>query len=138
MFDFTPPRWRNVVKCGSVLLLAFICFSAYFRGYQAGTYAMAPVPVPPSILCNRDSMLYYAERAYLDNDPKALFLTAAGYYAKSNGLYPDTLYIPTVDRQTAEEFLYLSASMDFPPAVRLVNLLRLQGEWAYAVPDNRK
>ena len=118
-----------------ILAACMVAGIGYNRGitdYVASEWQ--PVALPPSILFNRDSVLHYAEQAYLDNEPKALFITAAGYYAQANGLYPDTVSVPVIDRKTAEQFLFLSALMDYPPAIRLVRNLRANGDWPYIYP----
>lgn len=93
------------------------------------------VEIPESIVCNGDSLLYYARLAYLEDDAKGLFVTAAASYLRGQGVLPDT--VTTVGREEAEVMLWRSAQLGYPEAVRLIRCLAAHGCWQHSIPDGK-
>ena len=77
--------------------------------------------------------MYYAERAYMLDDPKGQFVVGTCYYLRcQNGAgHADTLpdYIYTVSRAEADTMLMLSAAQNYQPAIDLIHCLRESGCW---------
>jgi len=71
--------------------------------------------------------MYYAERAFKDDDPKACFVTGACYYLRRENKLPK--YISTVSREEADEFLMLSAGQGYQPAKDLIRCLQENELW---------
>ena len=125
-----------------VLSLLALCAAliAILAGYRAGLrkpYEISqpfrkvpPVAVPPSIVCSRDSMLYYYDLG-MQNDPKGLFFIAVGYYSRRDGLLP--VDIPVFSREMAEDCLVRSAEKGYGPAIRLVNYLVYYEDFPYSL-----
>ena len=111
-------------------------------GYRAGLRTLSdqptepvcevpPVAVPPSIVCCRDSMLYYYDLGMTQNDPQGLFFIAVGYYSRREGMLP--VDIPVFSREMAEDCLIRSAQKGFNPAIRLVNYLQYYEDFPYEI-----
>ena len=90
-----------------------------------------PVAVPPSIVCSRDSMLYYYDLGMTQNDPKGLFFIAIGYYCHRDGSLP--IDIPSFSREMAEDCLIRSAEKGYGPAIRLINYLEYYEDFPYSL-----
>lgn len=88
-----------------------------------------PSGVSASIVYNRDSMLYYAERAYLHDDPKGQYILAAAAYLRIQGELPDSIY--AIGRWEADTMLMLSAAQGYEPAISAINCLKESGAWEH-------
>ena len=90
--------------------------------------APSPVEVKSSLFYDRDSVMYYAERAYELDDPKGCFVVGACYFLRRQGDLPD--YITTVKTQKeAQEMLLISAGQDYKPAKDAIHCLRESNQW---------
>ena len=87
----------------------------------------APVEIRLSLFNHRDSVMYWAQRAYEQNDPKGQFVVGACYYIRMDGHLPDE--ITTVSRAEADTMLMLSASQNYQPAIDLIHCLHQNGCW---------
>ena len=82
-----------------------------------------------SLFHNRDSVNFYAERAYKLDDPMGQFVVGACYYLREQGDLPDDIY--TVSHNEADSMLIFSASQGFEPAINLIHCLHENGEWRW-------
>lgn len=87
------------------------------------------VPVSSALFFNRDSVNYYAERAFKLDDPKGQFVVGACYYLRLQGQLPDSIY--TVSREVADSMLIYSAAQNYQPAIDLIHCLHNHGSWGH-------
>lgn len=121
MFNFTPPTsWQNVVNSGSlipphngrqvlcVLVALFFACLVVFLGYRRGS-SPKPVALDRALFYNADSLAFYMERAYLSDDPKALFVT--GMASRLLFLDPDfPKDLPTVNPEPEGAYMLVLAA----------------------------
>ena len=117
----------------------FIIFlAAFLKGYHStqidtpddlNTDTSTPVEVKASLFHNRDSVNFYAERAYKLDDPMGQFVVGACYYLREQGDLPDDIY--TVSHNEADSMLIFSAAQGFEPAINLIHCLHENGEWRW-------
>ena len=117
-------------------LLAITCtllVSAFTCGYKKANKVVYAEPdavdIPASLFFNRDSVLYYAERAYRLDDPKGQFVVGACYYLRAQGDLPD--YIYAVSHDEADSMLIFSAAQNYQPAINLIHCLHNHDCWRW-------
>ena len=88
-----------------------------------------------SLFFDRDSVNYYAERAYRFDDPQGQFVVGACYYLREQGELPEEIY--TVSREEADDMLWHSAEQGFQPAIDLIHCLSANGAWNRTIPNER-
>ena len=136
MFKITPPIRQNVVYL-ILLLFTFTLLSACTCcSKKADKDAAQPVPVRKSLFHNRDSILYYADLAYNQEDPKGLFVMAVAAYLREDGTLPDS--ITTVSLDEAEIMLLRSAELGYPDALQAIRCLSSHGMWSHSIPEPKK
>ena len=101
-------------------------------GYRA---ASSPVEVSSSVFCDPDSLLYYAERAYMDEDPRALFVTGAAAYLKWQDPASFPASCTTVSRDEADIMLLRAAELGDPDARQLILCLHKNNCWHHSLPE---
>ena len=131
MFNFTPPSSGNVAKHVSLAFLGLFFIGVFVCGYRA---ASSPVEVSSSVFCDPDSLLYYAERAYLDEDPRGLFVTGAAAYLKWQDPESFPASCTTVSRDEADIMLLRAAELGNPDARQLILCLHKNGAWHHSLP----
>ena len=164
MFKITPPIRENVVKCGSLLLLAFICFCAYFHGYHQSQITNQESSSPErvnhqspslegrdgvglsrSLFYNPDSIAYYTALAAREDDPRALFI--AGMATHLSYADPDYPFSPSTEGRDgvglpslseADHYLLRAAELGYPDAITYIRCLAAHDQWPHFVPDNCK
>jgi len=83
--------------------------------------------------CN-DSLLFYARRAYLEDDMDALCITgAAAYFHLGDTAALDTLSVVPLDE--AAIMLLHASSLGSPDARRLIRYLSRVGLWDHSIPE---
>lgn len=92
-------------------------------------FAPEAVEVPMSIFYNRDSIDFYARKAFLEEDAKGLFVMGAATYLQRQGDMPKS--IATMPLEDADDMLMLSAGKHYQPAIDLINCLRKHGQWRH-------
>ena len=122
---------------GMVVCLVFV--GAFFAGYYSArnhsqssdeqAVTSTPVDVRASLFHNRDSVNYYAERAYKLDDPQGQFVVGACYYLRKQGDLPDDIYV--VSHNEADSMLIFSAAQGFEPAINLIHCLHANGAWRW-------
>ena len=120
-----------------VVCLVFV--GAFFAGYYSArnhsqssdeqAVTSTPVDVRASLFHNRDSVNYYAERAYKLDDPQGQFVVGACYYLRKQGDLPDDIYV--VSHNEADSMLIFSAAQGFEPAINLIHCLHANGAWRW-------
>ena len=135
MFNFTPPIRR---KCRISALLLFTCtllISCTSCSKKSSTEsAPRPVEIRKSLIYNGDSLAYYAERAYLHDDPDALFITGlASFISVQDPDFPDSIYTVPIDE--AEIMLLHAADLGQPDALQFIQCLDKQGHWHHSIPE---
>jgi len=85
--------------------------------------------VRASLFHNRDSVNYYAERAYKLDDPQGQFVVGACYYLRKQGDLPDDIYV--VSHNEADSMLIFSAAQGYEPAINLIHCLHENGAWRW-------
>ncbi len=93
-----------------------------------------PVEVSSAVFYNHDSLSYYAERAYMDDDPRGLFITGAAAYLKWQGDLPDSLGLTTVSRDEADIMLLRAAELGSQDAKNLILCLHKNNCWHHSLP----
>ncbi|MBQ6984786.1 MAG: hypothetical protein IJQ20_07665 [Paludibacteraceae bacterium] len=148
MFNFTPPHIANgglIGKSGTsqriggawlvCCVLPFLCaflLSACTRGSQRPADEAPMVEIPASVFFHPDSLLKYAELAYLHDDPKGLFVTGAAAYLRQQGQMPDSC--TTVPLDEADIMLLRAAELGYPDALNLIRCLDAHGQWKHSIP----
>lgn len=119
----------SIFLIGALLLIACIC------GYHKGAVASEPTPLTFSraLYFNGDSLRYYAQKAYLEEDPHALFVTGAAAYMSRYADLPDTL--PTVSLDEGAIMLLRAAELGERDAVTLIHCLDAENAWGYSIPE---
>ena len=122
--NFTPPIRR---KCRILFLLSTctLLSACTCCSKKASTEdAPRPVQVRKSLFHNPDSLLFYAERAYLNDDPKGLYVTgAAAYLRQQDPDFPDSC--TTVPLDEAAIMLRRAAELGHEDAITLIHCLGL-------------
>ena len=86
------------------------------------------VQVRKSLFHNPDSLLYYAERAYLHDDPVGLYVTgAAAYLRAQDPAFPDSC--TTVPLSEASIMLKRAAELGHSDAITLIHCLQESNCW---------
>ena len=130
MFKITPPNVGKIQLWAlkGLLLLAFTCtLAACTCGHRH--FEGTPVDMPASLFTNRDTVLYYAERAYLHDDPKGCYVVGVCHYLRERGELPDEIY--TVSQAEADTFLMISAYQNYQPAIDFIRYLHDSGSWQH-------
>ena len=113
----------------------FLCACASDDASRADTSGGDPVYVSKELYYNRDSLLYYAKLAYLEDDPKGLFVTAVASYLKSSDPdFPE--YCTTVPRDEADIMLLHAAELGYEDAIRAIRCLDKNNCWHHSLPDS--
>ena len=119
------------------LLIVLLVFS-FLQGFRSVTkpaVTSTEVEVRASLFHNRDSVNYYAERAYLLDDPQGQFVVGACYYLRQQGDLPEEIY--AVSHDEADDFLIRSALQGFQPALDLIRCLNDNGCWHHPLPETK-
>ena len=79
----------------------------------------------------------YARRAYIDDDPAALFITGtAAYLHAADSAARDSLSVVPLDE--ADIMLLRAAELHYTPALDFIHSLALQGRWTdHYIPENK-
>jgi len=97
----------------------------------------APVEVRASLFYHPDSLLEYARRAYLEDDPQGLFVTgAAAYLREQDPHFPDICH--TVSLDEADIMLIRAAQLGHPDAIQFIRCLDANGCWSHDIPETSK
>lgn len=93
-----------------------------------GEGSSQPVQVSASLFHNPDSLLFYAEKAYLEDDAYGLYVTgAAAFLRENNPDFPDSC--TTVPLDEARIMLLRAAELGNEDAKNLVHCLELDADW---------
>ncbi len=107
-----------------------------FTGYKKGVRPSEPrhVEIRKSLFYNGDSLRYYAALAYKDDDPDALYITAAAsILSGQDPNFPDSIYTVPIDE--AEILLLHAAELGQPDALTLIRCLNDAGYWHHSIPQ---
>ncbi len=110
-----------------LLVCALMCACNKPSGDQIKVDEDGTVVVPVEIFWNPDSIDYYGELAFLEDDPKGCFIMGACYYLRQQGQLP--LQIHTVSHEEADGFLMISAGKGYKPAKDLIKCLQKNNCW---------
>ena len=114
-------------------------FLSYFLVFTCTLFAFActccnkqkdpkPVQVRASLFHDTDSLLFYAEKAYLEDDAYGLYVTgAAAFLRENNPDFPDSC--TTVPLDEARIMLLRAAELGNEDAQTLVHCLELDADW---------
>ena len=92
--------------------------------------------VSASLFHNPDSLLFYAEKAYLEDDAYGLYVTgAAAFLRENNPDFPDSC--TTVPLDEARIMLLRAAALNEPHAQQLVHCLELDADWDNSIPETK-
>ena len=123
-----------------IFFLAFTCtlsLSACTSGKSSENSASAdvaqPVPVSKALFHNPDSILYYAEKAYLHEDPKGLYVMGAAARLAQQPGWPDSVTTVSVDE--GDIMLLRAAELGYPDAIQLIRCLDAHGCWNHSIPE---
>ena len=87
-----------------------------------------PVTVSRSLFHNPDSLLFWAERAYMHDDPQGLYITGAAAFLRiQDSDFPDSC--TTVPVEEARIMLKRAAELGSEDARQLIHCLRSEGCW---------
>ena len=148
MFKITPPSSENVAKYCGILLVVFLLFGAYMRGYQAGMCGSdlastcgadvpEPVELSKSLFFNPDSIAYYSAIAAREDDPRALFIVGmAAHLRAADPHYPSD--VVTVSLDEADHYLLRAAELGSEDAIKYIRCCDYHGTWHHFVPQNCK
>ena len=95
---------------------------------REGAGVGSPVQVRASLFHNPDSLLFYAEKAYLEDDAYGLYVTgAAAFLRENNPDFPDSC--TTVPLDEARIMLLRAAELGNEDAQTLIHCLELDSDW---------
>ena len=95
---------------------------------------LIPVRMDNSLYYNPDSLLHYAELAYLHDDPQGLYITgSAAYLRTQDPNFPDSC--TTVPLDEADIMLLRSAELGCDDACRMIHSLELMDLWNHSIPE---
>ena len=114
----------------AALFIALIIWSGYKAGVNA---APQPLTFSRALYFNGDSLRYYAQKAYHEEDPHALFVTGAAAYMSRYADLPDTL--PTVSLDEGAIMLLRAAELGERDAVTLIFCLEAEHCWGHSIPE---
>ena len=86
------------------------------------------------IFYNRDSLMAYAERAFLQDDPEALAVTGAAAYNLRVFDRPALDSLPAITLDDADMMLLHSAWLGYQPAFTVIQYLHQLGLWHHSLP----
>ena len=90
--------------------------------------ASRPLSVKKSLYHNPDSLLEYARRAYLEDNPQGLFVTGAAAFLRiQDPDFPDSC--TTVPVEEARIMLLRAAELGSEDAQKLINCLQSEDCW---------
>ena len=93
-----------------------------------------PVTVSRSLFHNPDSLLFWAERAYMHDDPQGLYITGAAAFLRiQDPDFPDSC--TTVPIEEARIMLLRAAELNEPNAKQLIHCLQSEGCWHHSLPE---
>lgn len=149
MFNFTPPSVANRNLGGGhtsgnvsggahsrayrlflCLLVALLCLPSCTKKYaDDGRFFV----VDMDFYANADSLREYARRAYIEDDARALCLTAvAAYYFANDSAAHDTL--PLISTDEADIMLLHSADLGYQGAYEFIYMLFRHDAWQHTLP----
>lgn len=122
------------------IVLLFTCtLTACTCGSSSASKGDAPVPdtIPyfaKSLYYCNDSLLFYARRAYLEDDMDALCITgAAAYFHLGDTAALDTLSVVPLDE--ADIMLLRACELGSDDARRFIRYLSQVGLWDHSIPE---
>ena len=94
------------------------------------------VSVSKSLFHNHDSLLAYAKLAYVQEDPKGLYVTGAAAFLRIQDPAPfDSLGLTTVDPEEAAILLLRAAELGHEDARKLIMCMYNEGCWTHSLPE---
>ena len=133
------------MKKTAIILGVLLAVLVVVLGYKNGVNSRVqqprpedgnPVELSKSLFYNQDSLMYYAEKAYLHDDPKGLFVIGITTYLKAQDPdYPEhNLY---VSRDEGDIMLLHSADLGYPDAIQFIHCLNNHGCWNHSMPEDK-
>ena len=135
MFNFTPPIRQNVVNLFLLFtctLLISACTCGRFRDNQSSTCGVSWADT--TIYYNHDSLLHYARLAYLEDDPRGLFITGSAAYLRADDPHFPS-YLTTVPLDEADIMILHAAELGSLSARMFISDLARQGRWSHYIPE---
>ena len=87
-----------------------------------------------SIYYNDDSLMEYARRAFIDDDPAALYITGtAAYLHAADSAARDSLSVVPLDE--ADIMLLRACELGNEKACTFIHELDKQGKWGHYIPE---
>lgn len=123
-----------------IFIIIFIFASAVaWRGFRVGRYVKKAaldyytLRYNPAVFENKDSLLFYAQKAYIDDDRNALAITGtAAYVFYNDSAAHDTL--PIVPLDEADIMLLHACELGSDSAAWIIECLYNQGFWRRSLP----
>ena len=139
MFKITPPPIRQNVVFLLLLFTYTLCLTACTCCHRSDDRLVYVDNIPrlsADIFYSRDSLLFYAQRAYETEDPEALCITATSAY---HLLYFDTAAadsLTPISEEDASVMLLRACELNYEPAYIVLHYLDQLGLWSHTVPDH--
>ena len=126
---------KHICACLVLALTCTLPLTACTSGKSSknSTSDASPVPVSKALFHNPDSIAYYAEKAYLHEDPKGLYVMGVAARLRAAGTLPDS--ITTVPMDEADIMLLRSAELGYPDAIKAIKCLAAKGCWNHSIPE---
>ena len=118
----------SFLRTCTLLIICALCAISCSNTHSAQA---SSIEFSEALFHNHDSLLYYAERAFLRDDPKGQYVLGASSYLRLQGNMPDSLY--TLPLWEADFMLIRAAEQDYQPAIDLIRLLQANGEWHHEI-----
>ena len=96
--------------------------------------APRPVNISLSLFHNPDSLAYYAQKAYLEEDPKGLYVTGVASYLALFDEWPDSLTTVSYEDE-GWLMIWRSAQLGYPDALQLIHCMDASGIWQHSIPE---
>ena len=137
MFNFTPPRcrfWHRIVLL--VVTCTLLLTACTWRKRSNNLVWVDNIPaLDSSVFYSREALMFFARRAYLEEDPAALAVMGTSsfhlHYFDKAAL--DSL--PAVPLEEAEIMLLHSAELGYDPAFLVIHFLDQMDLWKCSVPE---
>ena len=93
-----------------------------------------PVNISLALYHNQDSLNAYAQKAYLEEDPKGLYVTGVASYLALFDEWPDSLTTVSYEDE-GWLMIWRAAQLNFPDAVQLIHCMDASGIWNHSIPE---
>ena len=93
-----------------------------------------PVNISLALYHDRDSLAFYAQKAYEEEDPKGLYVTGVASYLALFDEWPDSLTTVSYEDE-GWLMIWRAAQLNYSDAVQLIHCMDASGIWNHSIPE---